>query len=226
MNTIELNREVARKFITTEYPEVSNIPFDEFAIMFPVSALSTEEQMKELEKLNKATIDKMKKMMYTAIYKTVSEVYAEVILNDKNGIVVSAEITPDGIKIAHSMGDEKYDNALLVVCLDILRGVCYQLSLPVVEKEIDEVREKKSQSSAYVPSSSKKYIYRTRYRFKSIAEPSSRKPITRKTSCWGVMGHIRRFRDENGNVIKETWVKPYTKGKGVPKENTYKITRL
>lgn len=225
MNTIELSREVARKFVTTQYPEVAHVPFDEFAIVFPATALSSDEQIKKFSSISKKAMDKMKNTMYTAIYTTVSESYATVLLNDENGIVLSVEITPQGVKILKGMG-EKVDYAFLTVCLDVFKGVCYQLSLPVVEKEVDEVREKKSQSVANIPSSSKKYIYRTRYRFKSIAEPIQRKPTTRKTSCWGVMGHIRRFRDENGNVIKETWVKPYTKGNGTPKENTYKITRI
>ena len=219
MITIEITKEITEHFLKTKYETPDYCPFDEpFAIVFPATACFDGKKM--------SIISKMKNLpKYTAIFEITNcectiKCYLgkELLLECRNG-------NDDEVKYSSSLPKE-FEIALVAILLDIFAGVLYQFSIPTIEKKVDEVRERKTSDNEALHhySSSKRYVYKTRYKFDSIATP--RKPKERHTTAWNVIGHIRRLRDEKGEIYKEVWVKPHVKGNGVPKESEYKITRL
>lgn len=243
--TFELNEEVARTFLLKNegFPKPEHdFPFSEFAIIFPSVSFSSSREEAELSIINsidrlqiknpKAYIKQMLNQRVIAYFKMnrADECCSiALFLEDKEAGTLT--IYNDGRrKVSCKYAESESElNGLFFKVLLVLQGVVWHYLSPVTVKKINEVRERKADSPLKTYNSpSKKYIYRTKYIFENATRDITEETRTyaRKTDSWMVSGHVRRYRDSQGNVTKEIFIKPYQKGCGKIERTDYKITRI
>lgn len=237
--TFELSETVAKRFLKTErFPIPNGFPFKEFAVLFPLSALDLNADWgKTLADSVIGQSSKYKEIV-SSFLKTNVTVFLNhtkddtiiISIHDTMSLMVEAQFTRDGkFEILKQEYAEEYSKTLLAQCLHISQGTIWHYNSPTTIKKVSELRERKSDSPVRgYKSSSKKYIYRTRYVFENATRDTTeeRRAFNRKTDSWMVNGHVRRYRDADGNVIKEIYINPYKKGIGEIKKSEYKITRI
>lgn len=235
--TFELTEKVAKKFLECEsFPMPSHFPFEEFAVSIPMSSFIESESLNRIvtEKIRKKPLwlqNKIESFLGSniTVFLTVGNDDTIIIsIHDDEVTAVEAHFQNGEFKIIKSIGTQEQSLAMIVQCLHISQGVVWHYMSPITVKKVSQLRERKSESiiKGY-NSPSKKYIYRTRYVFENACRDISKekREFNRKTDTWMVSGHTRKYRDADGNVIKEVYIKPYKKGTGAINNLEYRITR-
>lgn len=221
--TFELTKEMTLEFlndadIKNNNIDYSNFPFSEFSIIYPVLALSKGDEVFERLFNNRN--------MTIYVKEDVSGI--DFSLYDYKDKIIQFKITENGSEIVYSYYKTNKANEIhMKATLNIVFGVMNHYLKPTTIVEKSSTREKRVTSVLKdYNSSSKKYIYKTKYVFNGEREEQAdRKPLNRRAESWLVSGHIRRYRDADGNITKEVYVKPYKKGTGSLNSVHYKITR-
>lgn len=237
--SFELTESVARNFLDVkDFPKPKEgFPFKEFSITFPLSTLkSNSDSLKEFEDELKS-IPTLRKKLESFLKEnlTVLVKYNDDTIDlgvyDNRGALVEIEIGQD--KEEHKVIKQRHGKeasmSIVLCALTIMQGTIWHYTSPMTIKQATEIRENRISSPIKgYNSPSKKYIYRTRYVFENAIRDitSEIREYHRKTESWMVKGHIRRYRDSDGNIIKETYIKPYKKGTGEVEKKEYKITRI
>lgn len=238
LTTFEITEEVAKKFLDYDSFQMPNaFPFNEFAVSFPISALCPDngfnsllfDKIKSKPKNVQNKIDEFLRSNITIFIKEEKDDTISITIHDSISTSVEACFSNGDFNITKQLYADEYSMAMLAQCLHITQGVIWHYTSPITVKKAYHLRERKNESKIKgYNSPSKKYLYRTLYVFENADRniTNERKEFNRKTDSWMVSGHVRKYRDSDGNIIKEVYINPYKKGSGALKNTQYKITRV
>lgn len=251
--SIELTEKVVFEFGKDEFKNhnTEHFPFEEFVIKFPMSVYLSKEQVVD-DSLDRAgkTRGELTRKQLRKIEKQ-SEKYVEdfvyIHVTPKDNLSIKVRDSLDSLIFEFAVSDlypipivlyNEFSSNSLVFSMKLLNLVFRTLEYinkPNENTTITERREPKRYKSKLAKRKAKKkhkrpiYITKKSYKIHDVDSDVEKRDYNRIRESWGVRGHWRHYRDENGDVKKKVWIEPHTRGEKKdeePQEQEYKIANI
>ncbi|MFW6015093.1 MAG: hypothetical protein ACOCRK_01495 [bacterium] len=258
MIKIDLSYNIANKLINSPIKSTSHFPFNRFSIICPVGIYLDVKFLREKVRMNlpnDATfIDeniivneiKNEKMLISVKVKG-SKIHVKVggadfnilkmVVAKKRREIINTNFNNnffDGLSISLQKKYRDTTKKIIFSVVQFLNNSPDKINTQINKYKAYKVKKKEVDNKSTMHQSRLKqkdnviYLNKDNY-YRVKAKSEKRNTYNRYKDNWLVRGHYRKYRDDDGNVIKKVWIKPHIRGdkskvEDIRDDRTYKIS--